>query len=571
MLPSDDLTRDELLVRLQEAESILHAIAHSEVDAFVVQTRGHEQVYTLKGADQPYRVIVESISEGAATLGKDGTIFYCNQALAALLGVPLANVMGANLADFVAAADAGRYHSLVTQGIGEHSKGEVVLRSPKGAPVPVLLSCSPLMLDEMQGVCVVVTDLSEQKRQAEHLLQTKMRLRQEMALRESEERFRLTFEQAAVGIAHTGLDGAYLRVNQRFCDITGYSRDELVGKHLQEITHSDDLPLDLSLHSKLVAGELTSVRLEKRLLRRDGAYVWVQATGSLASDLETARPQYFISVIEDISERKALTQENERLFFAARTAERTLRQLNETLEERVAERTAELQRSNRELDRFAYVASHDLKAPLRAIDNLSKWIEADVGPILPATSREHLVKLRGRVQRMERLLEDLLAFSRAGRVQHAAERVETIALVQNVFDLLAPPQEFRLIVDDNLPQLMTQRVPLETVLRNLMGNAIKHHDRPAGVIRVQARETGELVEFCVADDGPGIDPVYHERIFDLFQTLQPRDQVEGSGMGLAIVKKTVESMGGTIRVDSAPGQGAQFRFTWPKLPLPERG
>jgi signal transduction histidine kinase len=287
--------------------------------------------------------------------------------------------------------------------------------------------------------------------------------------------------------------------------------------------------------------------------------------------LETARPQYFISVIEDISERKALTQENERLFFAARTAERTLRQLNETLEERVAERTAELQRSNRELDRFAYVASHDLKAPLRAIDNLSKWIEADVGPILPATSREHLVKLRGRVQRMERLLEDLLAFSRAGRVQHAAERVETIALVQNVFDLLAPPQEFRLIVDDNLPQLMTQRVPLETVLRNLMGNAIKHHDRPAGVIRVQARETGELVEFCVADDGPGIDPVYHERIFDLFQTLQPRDQVEGSGMGLAIVKKTVESMGGTIRVDSAPGQGAQFRFTWPKLPLPERG
>jgi PAS domain S-box-containing protein len=567
MPPSDNLTKEELHARLQEAESILHAIAHSEVDAFVVQTRGREQVYTLKGADQPYRVIVESISEGAATLGPDGTIFYCNQALSTLLGVPLAHVIGANLAEFVATG-ASYYHDLVTHGIDERSRGEVTLRGAGGSETPVLLSCSPLMLDEVRGVCVVVTDLSEQKRQAENLLRTRMLLQQEMTLRESEERFRLTFEQAAVGIAHAGLDGAYLRVNQRLCDITGYGRDELVGKHLQEITHPDDLALDLALRGKLVTGELNSVRLEKRLLRRDNAFVWVQVTGSLARDLETGKPQYFISVIEDISERKALTQENERLFFAARTAERTLRQLNETLEERVVERTAELQRSNRELDRFAYVASHDLKAPLRAIDNLSKWIEADAGEILPLSSREHLAKMRGRVQRMERLLEDLLAFSRAGRVQHASERVMTKTLVQSIFDLLAPPPEFCLTVDDNLPELVTQRVPLETVLRNLMGNAIKHHDRPTGHIHVQARDFGDLVEFCVADDGPGIAPVYHERIFELFQTLQPRDQVEGSGMGLAIVKKTVESVGGAISINSIPGQGAEFRFTWPKTVSP---
>jgi PAS domain S-box-containing protein len=564
MAVSDDLSIEELRARLEEAESILHAIAHSEVDAFVVRTGNHEQVFTLKGADQPYRVIVESISEGAATLGPDGTIFYCNQALATLLRYSLANVIGANLADFVLARDADRYVQLVSQGASEPSKGEVSLRAADNTETPVLLSCSPLMLDEVHGVCIVVTDLSQQKRQAEHLMQTKLRLQQEMSLRESEERFRSTFEQAAVGITHAGLNNVYLRVNQRFCDITGYSREELIGKHLQDITHPDDLAIDLALREKLVAGELKGMRVEKRYLRADGSTVWAQVTGSLAYDLDSGNPLYFIGVVEDISERKVLTLENERLYFAARAAERTLRKLNETLEERVAERTAELQRSNRELDRFAYVASHDLKAPLRAIDNLSKWIETDADDLLPPASQEHLAKLRSRVQRMERLLDDLLAFSRAGRVQHAPEHVVTADLVRSIFDLLAPPPEFRLVVDDSLPGLITQRVPLETVLRNLIGNAIKHHHRTDGCIRVTAIDKLDLVEFSVADDGPGIAPNFHQRIFELFQTLQPRDRVEGSGMGLAIVKKTVESMGGSINVDSAAGNGAVFRFTWPK-------
>jgi PAS domain S-box-containing protein len=245
-------------------------------------------------------------------------------------------------------------------------------------------------------------------------------------------------------------------------------------------------------------------------------------------------------------------------------AEESLQRLNETLERQVEERTAELQRSNRELDDFAYIASHDLKSPLRAIGHLASWITEDVAELLPATSREHLTKLHGRVQRMEVLLDDLLTYSRIGRRRHPFELVKVTALIQNVVELLALPPGFSVDISYTVSPLNIERVPLETVLRNLIGNAVKHHHRPSeGRIEIAVQKEDQWVKFAVRDNGPGIDAGYHERIFDMFQTLQPRDQIEGSGVGLAVVKKLVESRGGTIRVESSVGQGATFYFTWP--------
>lgn len=226
--------------------------------------------------------------------------------------------------------------------------------------------------------------------------------------------------------------------------------------------------------------------------------------------------------------------------------------------------TLELERSNRELDEFAYVASHDLRSPLQGIKSLANWIEEDNKALLPAKSQRHLEQMKQRVERLERLLNDLLQYSRAGRVSGALTDVDTRALCEDTAALLAPPEGFRVDIAADLPTLHTAKVPLELVFRNLINNAIKHHDRGSGVIEIGSEMRGEFVAFWVADDGPGIDPKYHEQIMKMFETLAPRDDVEGSGMGLAVIKKVVERAGGQLSVDSN-GRGTRFTFTWPQI------
>ena len=223
----------------------------------------------------------------------------------------------------------------------------------------------------------------------------------------------------------------------------------------------------------------------------------------------------------------------------------------------------QLEASNRELDQFAYVASHDLKAPLRGIANLSSWIEEDLGDGATEDTREHLELLRGRVHRMDGLIDGILQYSRAGRVREMPEPVDVGELLRDVVDLLAPPAHLEVRIPDALPRLVTERLPLQQVLMNLIGNAVKYNSSPEPWVEVAARDLGGAFEFSVADNGPGIAPEYHDRIFGIFQTLQARDKVEGTGIGLSLVKKLVESRGGRIRVESAEGAGATFHFTWP--------
>ncbi|MEP6992331.1 MAG: ATP-binding protein [bacterium] len=243
-----------------------------------------------------------------------------------------------------------------------------------------------------------------------------------------------------------------------------------------------------------------------------------------------------------------------------------LEQLLEVHEQASLEQSLRLEHSNRELDQFAYVASHDLKAPLRGIANLAQWIEEDLGDRVTDESRDHLRLLRGRVHRMEGLIEGILAYARAGRQRDEVEQVDTAALVAEAVELLAPPSTATVDVQRPMPGVVTERVPLQQVFMNLIGNAIKYGPRDNLQVTVRAVADDEFVHFDVTDNGPGIDPKFHERIWQIFQTLAPRDEIEGTGIGLSVVRKLVESRGGRVWLDSAPGKGSTFSFTWPQRP-----
>jgi PAS domain S-box-containing protein len=251
-----------------------------------------------------------------------------------------------------------------------------------------------------------------------------------------------------------------------------------------------------------------------------------------------ARPSYAILAAIDITEQQTALRERDRT-------------------------QAVLEHRNQELDSFVYIVSHDLKAPLRAIANLSRWIEEDLAGALTVANQEQMTLLRSRVDRMSATIDRLLEYARTGQMDGASESVVVAQLLAEVIDSLSPPPTFCIDIAP-MPTVSTSRLLLFQVFVNLIGNAIKHHDKSDGSIHISAQERGDCYEFAVSDDGSGIEPEQHERVFRIFQAVNPQNRADSTGIGLAIVKKIVEAQGGTIWLESQIGKGTTFYFTWLK-------
>ncbi len=251
-----------------------------------------------------------------------------------------------------------------------------------------------------------------------------------------------------------------------------------------------------------------------------------------------------------------------------------LQKSNRDLEKEISERqlkekqieqyARQLEGMNQELKDFAYIVSHDLKAPLRAVAQLAHWLSEDYGKILGEEGKELTELMVARISRMYALIEGILTYSRIGRVKEKKDKVSLSVLVTQVIDVLNPPEHIEISIKTELPVVMADATQMEQVFQNLLNNAIKYMDKPRGYINIHCYDEENQWEFSVTDNGPGIDNKYHEKVFQIFQTLAPKDEQESTGIGLTLVKKIVELYGGTVWFDSEPGKGTTFFFILPK-------
>lgn len=360
------------------------------------------------------------------------------------------------------------------------------------------------------------------------------------ATRSAEELVQLAVDATPTGMLAVDKSGVVVLANAEVSRLFGHERTEILGKPVESL-----LPLASREAHPALRDEYFVAPLARKMGNR-GRLHGVRKDGSVfplevgLNPIQTDKGLWVLAAIVDRTE-------------AVRK------------EEMLRAKSEQLERTNEELEGFASAASHDLKAPLRAIQNAVHWLEEDLPEeSISEDAQQSLLLLKNRASRMELLLDALLEYARAGQTELASESFSAEAAVDEVVFLLGPRAQSCVKLSGELPVLGTPRAPFEQVMSNLISNAIKHgSERNDLTVQISARAEGEFFCFEVADNGPGIEPRFHAKIFEVFQTLRSRDEVEGAGMGLALVKKLVERFGGKISVANRIGGGAVFSFTWP--------
>jgi len=348
----------------------------------------------------------------------------------------------------------------------------------------------------------------------------------------AKEKLERLFDLSLDMLCVAGLDGYFKHVNPAFGRTLGYRDEDLLSKAFIEFVHPDDRADTIGAVEQLAQG-LDIVDFENRYRAADGTWRWLAWRS-------TSVPEegLIYATARDVTEHKRLQA------LAARQAK-------------------ELARSNTDLQQFAAIASHDLRAPLRAVANLADWIEQEIGESASPEVVGYLSTLRERVDLMTQLVSDLLAYASVGRDEEIVASTDTRALVDTITALLGVPEGFEVIGDKSLPTLDTASTALEQVLRNLIGNAIHHHDRETGSVVVSARKALGMWEFSVTDDGPGIPTDLRDKAFEMLWSSSPGGR-RGTGMGLALVKRVVERFGGRVWLADNHDRGTTVSFTWPE-------
>lgn len=463
------------------------------------------------------RDIIEAAPNGVVIVDDSGSIVLVNQELERMFGYSRSDLIGRPIEALIPERFRGAHVQMRAGYLARPERRpmgagrELFARRSDGTEFPVEIGLKGMMGVQGKMAIASVVDVS--------------------ARHEAEVTARNIVAAAPYGLLIVDAQGVIVLANPQVTRIFGYTPNELVGTSIDRLVPERyRLTHAVQRAGYVRAPSLRAMGANRDLtgLHKDGTEFpleiglspvpWQGSTASLAA-------------VIDISVRKRLE--------------------------------LELREANAHLEEFTYVASHDLKSPLRGISDLVEWLSEDLKDTVSPDIRRNLERIQTRVSRMERIIEDLLSYARARNATVELTLIDPRELVKAIVELETPPSGFEFQIDVSARPFRAARVPIETVLRNLISNAIKHHDRPAGRIAIKIVEDDAYCHIEVSDDGPGVPEPSQERIFKLFQTVSSSER-RGSGIGLALSKRLVESHGGRIRVVSQ-GRGAAFHVWWPRF------
>ena len=479
-----------------------------------------------------YKHIIESAPCGMIITNSQGEIETINLQTELLFGYKSEELIG-NKIDILLPKRYQKQHPKLRENFNQNPSNrqmglnrDVFGLTKKGSEFPAEIGLAQFKGDDGLKTLATIIDMSEHVKITEELNE----ITQAVIIQEAY--YKHIIESAPCGIIITNVEGVIEKVNPQTELLFGYKSEELIGNKIDIL-----LPKRYQKqHPKLRENFNQNPSNRQMGLNRD-VFGLTKKGNEFPAEIGLAQfndddSLKTLATIIDISEHVKIT--------------------------------GELKRSNKELNDFAYVASHDLKAPLRGIMQLSSWIAEDIDDFATDETKGNLALLMNRTSRLENLLEDLLTYSRIGRKVGDIQTINISDLILNIFDLQSPPEGISITCTSTLPEIKTHIVPLEIIFRNLISNAIKHRNGDKLMITVSAQELPAHYQFSVEDNGPGISKKHHKQIFELFKTLKPRDEVEGSGMGLSIIKKLLDYQKCVINVVSDGESGTCFTFTWPK-------
>ncbi len=473
--------------------------------------------------------IVESTPDAVIGETKEGVIRSVNRGAEQLYGYSEKELLGNNMQILSPPEKQDEFARIIKIiKSGKRLKDYQTVRLRKdGSLIDVSLTVSPILDSEKQmiGSSSIARDITERKQAQE-------------TIRDNEERLRSILNNIIDGIIIANEKGIIEAINPAVVRIFGYEEKDLIGSNVRILMpepYKSDHDRYLENYQKTGEAHVIGTGREVTGLKKDGSVFPLDLS---IVEMKLGGGKKFVGVTRDITERKRAQQEMERLLH-------------------------EVEGANRELKDFAYVISHDLKAPLRAIGSLVSWISSDYSDKIEAEGQEMINLLEGRVKRMHDLIDGVLEYSRVGRIREEQVEINLNELVEEVTGFIGKPENFLITVEKKLPTVCLERTRIQQLFQNLISNAIKYNDKTQGEVRISCERDGDFWRFRVSDNGPGIDSKYFEKIFQIFQTLAARDDVDSTGVGLSLVKKIVEMYGGRVWVESELGKGATFLFTLP--------